>query len=283
MYGRPDDPDHGIEAFDWFPPQTFNLSSIQMFVFVHGGGWQLFNLEESSYWATPVTEAGAIFVSLSYRLCPWQSIQSMIYQLCKGMCKVYDHTVERIEQEIGINAPDVNISLVGYSAGGHLVAEMIAQADEFLDENRRWLNRVKNVITISGAFDLRPFVHTAWNKAVGFKSTEEAWSVSPLRHFTELVTSRPIRSASLRWLICFSEYDPPTMIDQSMRFAEAIRSYRLSSAGKVCAEFGAIEAYCLAGEDHCSSVLSLYYGVERSPLLRRIMEFVGLLKNPVTD
>ncbi|CAL8072914.1 unnamed protein product [Calicophoron daubneyi] len=270
-----EDPSHGMEAFDWFPPEKSSTDGvIKVVVYIHGGFWRAITLAECSHWATSVTSAGGVFVALSYRLAPWQSISMMPQQLCKAMQKIYEHTVRRMSSE-GNQTPRLALSLVGHSAGAHLSVELIAAAGD-AKENQCWLQSLDSLVLISGLYDLRPIIYTSVNQALKLQSEEEAWAVSPCRFFSQGSSNTSPYWDSVRWLVGWTEHDSPAFKEQSEKMVSALTAYfqRRTDTGK--RNRGPVETFCCPNEDHFTSVQNLYYGKERSALLGKILEFVGL-------
>ena len=98
------------ERFDLFLPEGRPLGLV---VFVHGGYWLKF---DRSYWshlaAGPVARGWAVAMP-SYDLCPTVRISEITKQIAKAV-------------DVAAGLVDGPIRLTGHSAGGHLVARMLA-------------------------------------------------------------------------------------------------------------------------------------------------------------
>lgn len=121
-----------------------------MFVFVHGGYWQVTDKSTWSHLAKGAVEAGWAVVIPGYDLCPKVSIGDIINMVAASI----NHVAKKIAGPI---------VLTGHSAGGHLVATMRA-TDTQLEKNVS--DRVKHVVPISGLCDLRPLLKTQINDAL---------------------------------------------------------------------------------------------------------------------
>ena len=126
----------------FMPPQT----PCGILIFVHGGYWLKF---DKSYWshlaAGPVARGWAVAIP-SYDLCP----NVRIAQITQQISQAVTHIADRIAGPVVLG---------GHSAGGHLVARMLAP--EIFDAPLA--RRIKRVVTVSPVADLRPLLHTAMN------------------------------------------------------------------------------------------------------------------------
>lgn len=135
---------HERHRFDLFLPEGEQQGVV---VFVHGGYWRRF---DKSYWshlaAGPLAHGYAVAMP-SYRLCPEVSIG----EIGRDVAAAIAAAAARV---------DGPIHLTGHSAGGHLVARMIADPSPLAPEV---LARVRNVVPLSGLPDLRPLMRTEMN------------------------------------------------------------------------------------------------------------------------
>ncbi|MHA6326941.1 alpha/beta hydrolase [Roseivivax sp. CAU 1753] len=155
MYG------HGTRnAIDLFLPLR---RAEGLVVFVHGGYWRRFGREDWSHLAEGPLQHRWAAAMPSYDLCPRVRIADITRQIADAV------TVAARE------VPDVPIRLVGHSAGGHLVARMLAQ-DMLPDDVAA---RIAHVMPISPLSDLEPLLKTSMND--DFKlDPESARAESPL-------------------------------------------------------------------------------------------------------
>lgn len=154
MYG------HGArETMDLFLPDG---SVKGLMVFVHGGYWRKFDRSLWSHFAEGGRTRGYAVALPSYDLCPRVRIADITRQIATAV------TVAAHE----IDGP---VRLAGHSAGGHLVARMLAPG--MLPEDVA--GRIAHVMPVSPLSDLRPFLKTSMN--ADFKLTEEtALAESPI-------------------------------------------------------------------------------------------------------
>ncbi len=147
------------QTFDLFQPEGQAHGTV---IFVHGGYWRAFDASSWSYLAAGPLARGWAVAMPSYDLCPDVHISDISRQVAAAIQTIADRT-------------EGPLSLVGHSAGGHLVARAldVALTPDTVAE------RLHHVVPFSPLSDLRPLLHTAMND--DFRLTEEeAAAESPL-------------------------------------------------------------------------------------------------------
>ncbi|MEL6681837.1 MAG: alpha/beta hydrolase [Pseudomonadota bacterium] len=146
------------QRFDLFHP---NRLAKGLIVFVHGGYWLRF---DKSYWshlaAGPLAHGWAVAMP-SYDLCPEVRIKQIGAQIATAISAA----------AMRVPGP---ICLAGHSAGGQLVARVIAQPSM-----ARWHDRVARVVPISPVADLAPLMQTSMNAQLQI-DLSEAQTESPV-------------------------------------------------------------------------------------------------------
>lgn len=132
---------HPRQVIDLFQPPN----SKGLVVFVHGGYWHSLDRSLWSHLAAGAMQRGWAVAIPEYILCPEVTIPDITRQIATAI----DHLASKI------NGP---IHLTGHSAGGHLASRMGCD-----DINLAAANRIKNIVSISGIYDLRPLLHTKMN------------------------------------------------------------------------------------------------------------------------
>lgn len=115
-------------------------------VFVHGGYWLRFDRSFWSHFAAGALGRGWAVAMPSYDLCPQVKIAQITKQIARAVP----------EMAAQVRGP---LALAGHSAGGHLVARMLAPG--MLPD--RIAGRISHVIPISPVSDLRPLIRTSMN------------------------------------------------------------------------------------------------------------------------
>lgn len=129
--------------YDLFHPEG---SAKGCLIFVHGGYWRAFDKSSWSHLAAGALARGWSVVMPSYDLCPSVSIAMITQQIAQAITRV-------------VALSDGPLAFAGHSAGGHLVARMLAPGILHAD----LLARVSHVMPISPLSDLDPLRATAMN------------------------------------------------------------------------------------------------------------------------
>jgi arylformamidase len=130
-------------------------------LFIHGGYWRALDKSYVSFIAEPFRKAGVTVVIPGYDMVPSIRVAGIVDE----MRMTFNWIVKRLAPE--------RIVVSGHSAGGQLAA-MLA-----LDQAVRGEGPIVGLAAISGAFDLRPLLHTSINADLNL-SAEEAADASPL-------------------------------------------------------------------------------------------------------
>jgi arylformamidase len=129
--------------------------------FIHGGYWRALDKSYVSFIAEAFRDAGMTVVMPGYDLAPAMRVGEIVDQIRQAFAWVVEHlTPERVV-------------VAGHSAGGQLAA-MLA-----LDQAASGHGPIVGLAGISGAFDLRPLLHTSINLDL-MMSPDEAADASPL-------------------------------------------------------------------------------------------------------
>ena len=157
------------EKLDVFPaPQT--NASIQLFI--HGGYWQALDKSSHSFVAEPLVAAGCTAVVVNYTLAPEAHMDEIVQQNRRALAWTYHNAS-------AFNGDSSQIYISGHSAGGHLVAMMMAT--DWTAERDLPFDLIKGGCAISGLFDLEPIRLCYLNEALGMDE-EAARQNSPIYH-----------------------------------------------------------------------------------------------------
>ena len=138
----------GGEKSDVF---TSTQKDAPVVVFIHGGYWRSLDKADHSFIAPAFTTQGACVVVPNYDLCPAVTIPEITMQMVKALAWVY-----RNIRRYGGN-PE-RITVVGHSAGGHLVAMLLVCVWKAYATDLP-ADLLKNALSISGLYDLEPLRH----------------------------------------------------------------------------------------------------------------------------
>lgn len=147
------------QVYDLFHPAGPSHGTV---IFVHGGYWKAFDRTVWSYLAAGPLARDRTVAMVGYDLCPEVRIGKITRQIAKAINAVAERTTGEI-------------ALTGHSAGGHLVARMLAPG--MLPEPVR--ARVRRVVPISPVADLEPLLQTSMNDILRL-DPDEARAESPV-------------------------------------------------------------------------------------------------------
>lgn len=126
-----------------------------LIIFVHGGYWMKFSPQDFSHLAKGAVEAGWVVAMPGYDLAPEMRIEQITALIAMAVAELARR----------FSGP---IRLVGHSAGGHLVARMLAPGmlpDEVA-------SRIEKVVPISPVSDLAPLLRTSMNATLRLDAAE---------------------------------------------------------------------------------------------------------------
>ncbi len=132
------------ETLDVFPAGA----GAPVHLFIHGGYWRALDKSDFSYVAGPLVAAGAMTVVVNYALMPAVTMDELVRQ-CRASIAWLWHNAERF----GGDRERIHVS--GHSAGGHLVAMMVATDWPAVDAALP-RDLVRSGVGVSGLYDLEP-------------------------------------------------------------------------------------------------------------------------------
>ena len=137
------------EKLDVFPSADKDAPVV---VFIHGGYWRSLDKSDLSFVAPAFTKQGACVAVVNYDLCPAVTIPEITMQMVRALAWTYRNIAQ-----YGGNPK--RITVVGHSAGGHLVAMLLACVWKAYAADLP-ADLVKNALSISGLYDLEPLRHS---------------------------------------------------------------------------------------------------------------------------
>lgn len=145
-----------------------------MVIYIHGGWWQWFSKEQFGFIAQPFNQNGFAVYMPSYRMAQhWTNgapMESILKQMQLAVKEILSLAVEN-------NSPAVY--LVGHSAGGQLVSMLHKTDWEQFGVEAEGKDKLKDVFSIAGLFDIRPLVNSFVNDNIQM-TNESSERVSPL-------------------------------------------------------------------------------------------------------
>jgi arylformamidase len=233
---------HHAERLDVFPAAKPGPSPVH--VFIHGGYWHRLDKTDFSFVVRGLRPAGAVTVVLNYALVPSVDLDELVRQCRAGLAYVHRHAREW-------DGDPERITVSGHSAGGHLVAMLLATDWASLGTPA---DVVKAGCAISGLYDLEPIRLCYLNQVLALTS-DSARRNSPVHR-------APARPAPL--ILALGGLEGPEYHRQTLDLATVWRARGVP-----------IEVMDLEGHDHFSIVAELQSPF--SPLARAVQGQMGLV------
>ena len=211
------------QVYDLFHPSGPSAGTV---VFVHGGYWKAFDRTFWSYLAAGPLARDRAVAMVGYDLCPAVKISEITGQVARAIAAIAGRTTGPI-------------ALTGHSAGGHLVARMLAPG--VLPEAVR--DRVTRTVPIAPLADLEPLLQTSMNDDLGL-DLKEAQAESPVRQ------PKPKGVAVTVWV---GADERPALLDQARWLADAWQANLVTIPGKH--HFDVIDALADPGSAMVSALL----------------------------
>jgi len=139
------------------PKQTMDLfpavNPRGALLFIHGGYWRALDKSEHSFVAPAFVAEGIGVAVVNYDLCPDVSIARIVEQVREAVAWL-------VREGTRHGVPAQRLVLSGHSAGGHLVAMLLAT-----DWRARRLagTAIVGAVAVSGVFDLEPLAQVSFN------------------------------------------------------------------------------------------------------------------------
>lgn len=213
-------------------------------IYVHGGFWYLRTSQEFGFVARGPISRGIATVIVNYDLCPRVTIDEIVRQTRAAVAWVYENA-----RSFGGDAGRIHIA--GHSAGGHLVAMLLAT--DWEGEYGLPGDVVKSAAAISGLYDLAPFPYTFLQPQLQL-GWDQVLRNSPVLH---------IPDAAPPLLVAYGEEETDEFKRQSEAFLSAWRANGLDG-----------ERLLLAGKNHYE-VIDGFLDAE-SPLCSAVLEQMGI-------
>ena len=155
------------ETLDLFVPRTPARGTL---AFIHGGYWRAFDKADFAFVADSFVAQGYAVAVVNYDLCPAVSVATIVDEGRRAVAWLAREGPRR-----GAPAPLV---LSGHSAGGHLVAMLLAT-----DWRSHGVDAAPFAagVTLSGVHDLEPLVLSTMNADLRLDA-DEARRLSPIHH-----------------------------------------------------------------------------------------------------
>jgi arylformamidase len=142
-----------------------NVTKPPVFVFIHGGFWQVFDKSANAHFTDGLLKAGYAVANIDPELCAPATIAGIVTQIRSAL-----QFLVREAGNLGIDGSALHVT--GHSAGGHLAAMAAADIEA---------PPIASVVPLSGLFDLEPIAHLPMGRILGLSDTATIERLSPLR------------------------------------------------------------------------------------------------------
>ncbi|CAA9459576.1 MAG: Kynurenine formamidase [uncultured Rubrobacteraceae bacterium] len=208
-------------------------------VYFHGGYWCLRASKEFGFVARGPVSKGVATAIVNYDLCPRVTIDEIVRQARAAVAWVY-------KDARGFGGDAGRIHVAGHSAGGHLVAMLLAT--DWEGEYGLPNDIIKSATAVSGLYDLAPFPYTFLQPQLQL-GWDQVLRNSPILH---------IPDAAPPLLLAYGEDETGEFKRQSEKFLEAWKAKghggeRLILAGKN--HYDVIDGFLDAESPLCAAVL----------------------------
>jgi len=142
------------ETLDVFPAP---VPDAPVLVFIHGGYWRAMDKKDHSFIAPAFNDRGVCVVQPNYALCPGTPEQPVTVP---GILMQMVRALEWTWRHVAAHGGDPSrITVAGHSAGGHMAAALLSCDWKAVAPDLP-AQLVRNALSISGLYDLRPLQHT---------------------------------------------------------------------------------------------------------------------------
>jgi arylformamidase len=142
------------ETLDVFPAP---VPDAPVLVFIHGGYWRAMDKKDHSFISPAFNDRGICVVQPNYALCPGTAEQPVtVPGILMQMVRALEWTWRHVAAYGGDPS---RITVAGHSAGGHMAAALLSCDWKAVAPDLP-VQLVRNALSISGLYDLRPLQHT---------------------------------------------------------------------------------------------------------------------------
>lgn len=161
------------ETLDIFPAP---VPDAPVLVFIHGGYWRAMDKSQHSFIAPAFNDRGVCVVVPNYALCPGPveqpvTVPGILLQMVRALAWTWRHVA-------AYGGDPSRITVAGHSAGGHMAAALLACDWKAVAPDLP-AHLVRNALSISGLYDLRPLQRTPFLENVLHLTDADALRASP--------------------------------------------------------------------------------------------------------
>jgi arylformamidase len=178
-----------------------------IFVYIHGGNWQIGSAKDSGYAAEMFVKAGAHYIALDFINVKdaGGDLGVMAAQVRRAIAWVHKNA-------ISFDGDPDRLYIGGHSSGGHLCG--VALVTEWQGEFGLPTDAIKGGLCMSGMFDMAP-VRLSWRRTYVNFTDAMADAMSSKRHIEKL--RAPV-------VVTYGTFETPDFQRQSRDFATAVKA-----------------------------------------------------------
>lgn len=200
---------------DVFYREGSDCKPAPLFVFIHGGWWQVLDKVHSASMVGPLVRQGYRVAVMDYNLCPSVSLPKLMEEICGFVTWIFQYA-ERVQT--------TDIHFGGHSAGAHLLSQVL-HVPHLIPDNAR--QKVRTMFFFNGVFDAR-----------------EAWLLAPINpnNLFGLNEQSAIDVSTILWswkneapqwtntqlYVITAEHESVTFQEQSRQFAQVLQEAGLN-------------------------------------------------------
>ncbi|XP_022234754.2 kynurenine formamidase [Drosophila obscura] len=223
--------------------------SAPLFVYVHGGYWQMLDITQSCSIVGPLVRRGYRVAVMDYNLCPQVTLQQLMLEFTNFLNWTFEYAEKSKTTEI---------HFAGHSAGGHMLAQIL-NAPAVVTPERRAI--IRSLIFMCGVYDLRELwslENVNPDNILGLNA-DKAVALSPI-----LWTYTDAKSwSSIQFHVMAAEHESVTFIEQSRVFGQVLESAGFPTSFKV-----------MQGYDHFDIIEQT--AIDDSPIAKYLQEILQL-------
>ena len=209
-------------------------------VYVHGGFWCLRTSKEFGFVARGPVSRGVATVVTNYDLCPRVTMDEIVRQTRAAVAWSYKNAAS-------FGGNPARIYVAGHSAGGHLVAMLLAT--DWEGEYGLPGDIIKGATAISGLYDLTPFPYTFLQPKLQL-AYDQIYRNSPILH---------VPDASAPLLVAYGDNETDEFKRQSEEYLNAWRTGGLEGGRLILQgknHYEVIDGFLDAESPLCSAILT---------------------------
>ncbi|XP_068151631.1 kynurenine formamidase [Drosophila tropicalis] len=205
-YGGTDD----RQVVDIFHLKTTPTTGSPLFVYIHGGYWQMLEKIHSCSIVGPLLRRNHRVAVMDYNICPHVTLEELISEFESFLAWIFDYAEKTQTSEI---------HFAGHSAGAHLLAILLNVPHITTPERRL---KVKQLFFICGVYDLRelwPLSEVNPNNILGLNATKSTALSPMLWNYPEFSLWH---AGGTHLHVLTAQHESVTFIEQSRSFSECL-------------------------------------------------------------